>query len=669
MCHSRLNTTRAIWASYAIGLLTGLLIALFLWLVTGMPNASDTSRAERRRIELLARKVEAKEQLQAAASERLRRAREAEYRRNIEEFGDSSEMMRWSLRFLQGHMREQDGPQAGRFIAPSRSHHVLLAELDAKLRSTSPYPRCAGMMFREFGKSTYGTLGLTLYSALECGKCNIAIIAASKQKAKESIANIIHELETNELLRKAYGEAIDPATDRKKHTVGYTDFEIKIKGLQRADGTRQMITIKAFEFGKGKIRGGNVSGKRFDLIIFDDPETDDLTYSEILRQRYWDWVQRATLRSLSKYGLLVWLGTPVGEHSLLMLARARKCDDTPEGMGIRGPLQPICDQIIQPDGEVVEIADLLREHPDKALPLVIEVLKRPEIQEISEIIKEHPDDAQERVNELLSRPGMTRLVPHWRQRHSEFDVWAMLAEMTPEAGAQELFLLPSSILSNPWDVAWLLDRTYDNALLHCVKPGTWEYDGKPLSKPIAWIDSAGSTDTKADYTAIGVAAKLPSGRGILLDLVHGKFTLPQQEDHLRDLNRVYGLAKIYHQPSQFEKGISQYAGAAIDRDWLPFEEVKMNTTAGAKIRLISESTTPVRNGAMLYCFTGERGNQRRLITEIKTFPGGKVDALDMHANLIKVLNNPDFGAPPPPGQIARSSGRRRESVSRDMERF
>ncbi len=649
MCRScRTLSTLSAWACWGMGMLTGLLIALFIWLGAGMPSsAAGQSRAESRRIELLARKLEARQAQQRLVEEKRRRAREAEYQWAIEEHGGSSPMMRWTLEMLPHHMREQDGPRAGRFIAPAAGHHTLVAELDAKLRGTGVLPRIAGMMFRGFGKSTYGTTALTLYGALECRRVNIAIICSTKDEAKDRIQNIIHEVENNERLKARYGEAIEPAIDRKKHTVGYTDYQIKLKGKLLPDGTRQIITIKAYEFGKGKIRGRNVGGKRFDLIILDDPEHDDLAYSEILRTRYWAWLQTAVLRSITKYGLIVWLGTPVGENSLLVQARSERSDDNPDGMSWQGPIQPICDRIETPGGDVIEYSELLREKPQQARTLILEVLKR------------YDKDAR-------CVPGY-RLLPHWCQMHDPEDINAMLGEMSPEAAAQEIFLIPRSALSNPWDVAWFLDRTYDANLLHRVGPGVWEYDGKPLSRPIAWIDSAGSTESGADFTAIGVAAKLPSGRGIMLDLRHDHWTLPDQLKELHDLHATYGLAKIYHQKSHFERGISQFAGVDLERTWLPFEPVTMDTTAGAKIRLITESTTPVSNGAMLYSFDERRGKQRRLVTEAKTFPGGKVDALDMHANLIKVLNNPDYGAPG--GGKAASTGVKRESVSRDMERF
>lgn len=647
-------------AQLRLGVVIGILLASVVWaVVMGLCMAKVSTTAAQRAgaspappasarapqpapLELLDDpQFWAEKKLQAAA------LREELYQRNIADFGGSSPFMGWSLRFLQHKMVHQDGPRRGRFIPPSAAHHDLLALIDRKLAPEAVFPTIAGMLARDFAKTTYGTTGLALYAALECGKLNIAIIGKDKGEAKDRIQSIIEELETNERLKAEYGEAIRPAKDAKNQTVGYTDYQIKLKGpINPRTGLREQITIKAYEFGKGGIRGRNVGSRRLDLIILDDPEHDDLAYSELLREKYWRWFKRAVLSSISENGLIVWLGTPIGESSLLMRARSKQSDANPEGMGWPGPLQPVADLAIKPDGEVVEIARLLREEPDSARGIVIELLKH--------------------------REGV-RFIPHWHERFSEQNIncppdpetgeeRSRIGRLGIEGSAQELFLLPASLASNPWDLQWFRRSTYDSRDISMPGPGRFEYQGQPLSRPIIRIDSAGSTESSADFTAIGVFALLPGGaRALLLDFLYEQLTVPDQLDKLADFQRLYHAAAIYHQKSHFETTAAQFNAVDKSRLWLPMTPVVMNNSAGAKDRLIRETCSPIRNGAVLFCFDGSRGPQERIVQEAKVFPGGKDDALDMLGNAVKDLFDPER-TPGGGDEKPATSGVKRESA-------
>jgi len=68
--------------------------------------------------------------------------------------------------------------------------------------------------------------------------------------------------------------------------------------------------------GEGKIRGIRRKGNRPDLIIFDDSEHEELVLNPERMKKWKRWVARAAIPAFGKYGVVIWVGTPL-PNSLL----------------------------------------------------------------------------------------------------------------------------------------------------------------------------------------------------------------------------------------------------------------------------------------------------------------------------------------------------------------
>lgn len=189
-------------------------------------------------------------------------------------------------------------------VASGQFHVNLCSWLDNALL---PGGRLIGACPREHAKTTLGTTWTVVKAAATGRKKNIIIIGANIQEAKAKKSNVTQELETNPLLLADYGESILPAKDAKGQYVRNNDTETILN-----NGTR----IMAMEIG-GKIRGQNVRGNRVDLIVMDDPESDQKVLEETWRRKMWDWIFGACINSLDVTGSIIWLGTILHFDSLL----------------------------------------------------------------------------------------------------------------------------------------------------------------------------------------------------------------------------------------------------------------------------------------------------------------------------------------------------------------
>ena len=491
----------------------------------------------------------------------------------------SDPLMAWAIRYLSHQMRFQDGPHRGEFCAPSLHHQALTAAIYALLTSEEPSPALAGLLFRGFGKTTYGTTATVLWAITECYKKNVILVCASKEEAADRIRSIVEELEGNEQLRAAYHE-LAWAKDLKNQTKSYTDYQIILAGGAR---------IKAYAFG-GKLRGSNWHGSRPDLIILDDPEDDDFAYSKIKRERGWRWLQAVVLRALSKYGAVLWLGTPVSRDSLLLRSRRSGSEPDNPGLGWDGPFVPIAEEVRGSDG--------------------------------------------------ASAPVL-QLKPAWPAMHSEADVARMLATGDRGIARQELMLEPLDLSDNPFDIAWYDDHTYDASGLKFIN-GSWEWFGQRLSRMRIQIDSASSTLDSADRTAIGVAALAPNGDCLVLEVVYGQYKPTQQLAILRELYARWKPERIGAQKTQIEEGLADFASEGA---FMPWELEAVSNAAGAKDRRIRNSTVYYSSGKVR--FAGGDPRQRAVREEMKTYPAGHDDALDMMERLL----NKQLGEAPSAGGI------------------
>jgi len=181
----------------------------------------------------------------------------------------------------------------------------LCSALDTAMR---PGRRLIGVLPREHAKTTLGTVALTLHQLIRGEKKNIMLIAANREEAQGKLRQIVHELETNQLIPPAWRARLRPARDQKGQLVAYSDGEIVL-----ANGAR-VCALGTLN----KIRGQLATGRRLDLLILDDPEDDQAVRNPDQRRKLAAWMDHAVLNALDvKEGSLVWLGTLLHHDSAL----------------------------------------------------------------------------------------------------------------------------------------------------------------------------------------------------------------------------------------------------------------------------------------------------------------------------------------------------------------
>jgi hypothetical protein len=127
---------------------------------------------------------------------------------------------------------------------------------------------------RGFSKTTL-TNGLNLYDCCTDGKLFCVYISKSADHAETQLQNIKIELETNELLRAAYGNLVPTRADVEKWQADQ---------LQLTNGAILVARGKG-----GQVRGLNYRARRPNKIILDDVEDDGLVASPTERLKTEGW--------------------------------------------------------------------------------------------------------------------------------------------------------------------------------------------------------------------------------------------------------------------------------------------------------------------------------------------------------------------------------------------
>ena len=551
------------------------------------------------------------------------------YQLRINSLG-TNPLMKFTLTYLQHMMVWQDGPQTGQFIPPAQFHHEQTRRLHEALTSRLPHPRVLDEIHRDGAKSSFGTVAVTLMAAAELGFKNIVIISANSAEKRSRMDTIIDELNNNERLMADY-PGLAFAKDQKGQWVKNTDFEVHLENG---------AVIKAYEVG-GKLRGRMIKFKRVDLVILDDPETEDHEYSEILRNKFWDWLPRVVLRAMTRYAPLIWEGTPVGASSALVRASNPRDHEDDPGYGWRGMHQPIA---IELDGSGGEIEW-------QEAPAIIPFIPTA-IEELEDMLAFEGEDAVNELVALEEAEAARWYKPSWPARFSPLDIARMMNEGDPAVAQQELMLRPVSRKSNPFDVGALEEYAYKKSHIKRPKRGVVTYKNRRLGPVYCHIDSAESTEPTADNTAIGWGAKdQQTGKAILLGMFYGKIEVPDQLDLLKELHDYWGFRVITHEKSMIEKTARQFAKRTHA---LPFEAVEMSTVPNAKHRRIRLGAGNYTNAILIVPNDEKVINPIKL--EMKKFPGGKDDALDMLDHLTtKILASSGSSKPPDPTGVAQPS--------------
>ena len=161
--------------------------------------------------------------------------------------------------------------------------------------------------FRGSAKSTFGSLALPLWTALEKKFHFILPIADTTLQAKINIANIRHELETNELIRNDYGDMQSDEEWQKENMLLANDVRI----LARSRGQ--------------KVRGLRHRQYRPELIVVDDPEDLEWVRTKENRDKTERWLRAEVIPALNeRIGRLVLIGNQLHSDALLSRMKSDK---------------------------------------------------------------------------------------------------------------------------------------------------------------------------------------------------------------------------------------------------------------------------------------------------------------------------------------------------------
>jgi phage terminase large subunit-like protein len=172
--------------------------------------------------------------------------------------------------------------------------------------------------FRGSGKSTFGSLALPLWAALEYPDKFpfIILIADSARQATLNISAIKHELETNSLIKQDYGEITGKVIE---------DFALKGEG---EEWQKQNIVLSNGVRILARSRGQKVRGLRHlqhrpKLVVVDDPEDGEWVRTKENRDKTDRWLHSEVMPGLdARKGKLVVIGNLLHMDALLSRLKA-----------------------------------------------------------------------------------------------------------------------------------------------------------------------------------------------------------------------------------------------------------------------------------------------------------------------------------------------------------
>lgn len=180
----------------------------------------------------------------------------------------------FAIIYLGHHLR---GPSTGDRITLSDVHREW-ARYALTWRTPPERPaesRHAFVAPREMGKSTWHFLILPLWGAVNRHVSFVVAFAHSAGQSETHLQTFKNELDTNALLRADFPELCTPAR--------------RPSGTQVADRQGMLHTRMGFIFAARGIDGGflglKVGSKRPDLIVLDDVEPDEASYSPYLAEK------------------------------------------------------------------------------------------------------------------------------------------------------------------------------------------------------------------------------------------------------------------------------------------------------------------------------------------------------------------------------------------------
>ncbi len=158
---------------------------------------------------------------------------------------------------------------------------------------------------RDFGKSTLITLIYVIYAICYAKEKFIVILSNTSSQAKQILENIRKELTENERLQKAFPHIFE-ADGRPKPPRWRQDDIV----------TRNGVEILALGSGQ-QIRGRRYGSSRPTLIIADDVESPENTFSSESRDKLKDWFTKSVVRAGSESTNILYIGNLYHPHCLL----------------------------------------------------------------------------------------------------------------------------------------------------------------------------------------------------------------------------------------------------------------------------------------------------------------------------------------------------------------
>ncbi len=201
-------------------------------------------------------------------------------------------------------------------LAPAEFHRELITALENK---DEKFLEVVG--YRGSAKSTFGSLGLPLYAALELPELYPFIIpcADTGTQAALNVANIKYELDNNALIKQDYGHIKErKMKEPNPDPTLESDEEWQAKNMLLSNGVRILARSRG-----QKIRGFRHRQHRPKLITVDDPEDLEWIRTKENRDKTERWLRGEVIPAMDERdGRLIVIGNWL--HSDALMARLKK---------------------------------------------------------------------------------------------------------------------------------------------------------------------------------------------------------------------------------------------------------------------------------------------------------------------------------------------------------
>ena len=177
--------------------------------------------------------------------------------------------------------------------------------------------------FRNSAKTTIMGMSYPIWAILGRQQCKyVLLLAQTQQQARQYLANIKAELESNQLLRSDLGPFEEPADEWRAQSIVLPKYDAR-------------ITVASID---QPIRGTRHGAHRPQLIICDDLEDQASVRSLDMRNKLYDWLTGEIMPLGSDNARTIIIGTRLHDNSLLMRIRKNIISKKMRGIARSFPL-------------------------------------------------------------------------------------------------------------------------------------------------------------------------------------------------------------------------------------------------------------------------------------------------------------------------------------------